>query len=220
MTYIEPSNKNNIGYYIDADDAQSAQYPYPSSSNIHSDNVRDYKTYYVDGGMPSSTSNKELYYYDNPSSDESKKPGNVLFRPPEQNTGKKRDRSTIYDENHYTLARLPSSESSDDVQTQNQHLKKVDQPDKEKENSRRCSYRCYCFTTIWLLILAAAGVAVVFLLVGGNVFKQHNATPSIGTGSSTLDISLLQTSISIEWSTRTKEKSTTTQKSTTKGKTL
>ena len=207
MTYIEPSNKNIVGYYIDADDVQTAQYPYPSSSNGHSDNVRGYKTYYVDGGMPSST-NKELYYYENPAADESMKPGNVPFRPPEQNTGKKRDRSTIYDEDHYTLARLPSSESSDDVQTHNQHSEKADEPDTEKENSRRCSYRCYCFTTIWLLILAGAGVAVAFLLVNGNIFKQENPTPSIGTGSTELDTSLLETSKSIEWS-----KSTTTPKS-------
>ena len=207
MTYIEPSNKNIVGYYIDADDVQTAQYPYHSSSNKPSDNVRGYKTYYVDGGMPSST-NKELYYYENPAVDESMKPGNVPFRPPEQNTGKKRDRSTIYDEDHYTLARLPSSESIDDVQTHNQDLEKVDEQDKEKENSRSCSYRCYCFTTIWLLILAGAGIAVVFLLVNGNIFKQANPTPSLGTGSTALDTSLLQSSKSIEWS-----KSTTTPKS-------
>ena len=41
----------------------------------------------------------------------------------------------IYDEDHYTLARLPSSESIDDVQTHNQDLEKVDEQDKEKENS-------------------------------------------------------------------------------------
>ena len=206
MTYIEP-NRNNVGYYIDADHIQTQQHPYHSPSNTHLDNVRGYKTYYVDGEMPSST-NKELYYYENSAVGESKKPGNVLFRPPEQNTGKKRDRSTIYDEDHYTLARLPSSESIDDVQTHNQDLEKVDEQDKEKENSRSCSYRCYCFTTIWLLILAGAGIAVVFLLANGNIFKQANPTPSLGTGSTALDTSLLQSSKSIEWS-----KSTTTPKS-------
>ena len=141
------------------------------------------------------------------------KPGNVPFRPPEQNTGKKRHRSTIYDEDHYTLAQLPSSESSDDVQTHNQHSEKADEPDTEKENSRRCSYRCYCFTTIWLLILAGAGVAVVFLLVNGNIFKQENPTPTFGTVSTALDSSLLHTSISTEWSTTITSKSTTTPKS-------
>ena len=212
MTYIEPSNKNIVGYYIDADDAQTAQYPYHSSSNRHLDNVRGYKTYYVDGGMPSST-NKELYYYENPAVGESKKPENVLFRPPEQNTGKKRDRSTIYDEDHYTLARLPSSESNEDVQTHNQHFETADEPNKEKQDSRRCSYRCYCFTTIWLLILAIAGVAVVFLLVGGNIFIRNNANPSNGTGSTALDTSLLQTPRSAGWSTTITSKSTTTPKS-------
>ena len=205
MSYIEPSNKNIVGYYIDADDVQTAQYPYHSSSNKPSDNVRGYKTYYVDGGMPSST-NKELYYYENPAANGSMKPGNVPFRPPEQNTGKKRHRSTIYDEDHYTLARLPSSESSDDVQTHNQHSEKADEPDTEKENSRRCSYRCYCFTTIWLLVMAVAGVAVVFLLVGGNIFEQDNANPSNGTGSTALDTSLLQTSRPTKWSATTTTK--------------
>ena len=71
MTYIEPNNKNIVGYYIDADDAQTTQYPYHSSSNRHSDNSRGYKTYYVDGEWPSSA-NKELYYYENPAVGESK----------------------------------------------------------------------------------------------------------------------------------------------------
>ena len=211
MTYIEP-NRNNVGYYIDADHIQTQQHPYHSPSNTHLDNVRGYKTYYVDGEMPSST-NKELYYYENSAVGESKKPGNVLFRPPEQNTGKKRDRSTIYDEDHYTLARLPSSESNEDVRTHNQHFETADEPNKEKQDSRRCSYRCYCFTTIWLLILAVAGVAVVFLLVGGNIFIRDNANPSNGTGINALDTSLPQTSRSTEWSTKITSKSTTTPKS-------
>ena len=90
---------------------------------------------------------------------------NAQVKPP--HLSRKNITSTIYDENHYALARIPSSDSFE-IATKRE-------TSKFERNLTKCqSRRFYCFCTIWLVILAVTIIGIIVTLVAAGVIGPQD----------------------------------------------
>ena len=156
MNQKELNNATLSGYYIDSNNGQRAYNSTNESYNVSTENFRGYKTYYVDVNSPDSTATRSdsvdssYDYYVT----EANAKHDIDFRATTPNTKKKRDRSTIYDEDNYALARESSSYDYDTTSSpaNDKHTSAI--AGKSTNNFFQTN-KCLCFTTLWLIIISA-----------------------------------------------------------------
>ena len=176
MKKVDSNTTKSLGNYLYSNSTFEKVHYTNIPESHHVNEHIGYKTYYDEENiscMINASSNK-LDPLDEHYVTDTNIPENIQYRSPTQKKKKKR-KSTIYDENHYVIAQPSSSNLPTTSETS---LHERYRTNSAAHPKRFClSTKCYCFFTIWLVIFAATGVAVLVILIHIGLVGQHNTLP-------------------------------------------
>ena len=152
-----------------------------------------YKTYYVgeSTSSPTSTNTNDTYSDDDEYITESNTGDRFQYRTQKEPSYKHNPRSTIYDEDGYTLPRISSNY---DHHIEVKFKKDETKADNDAKPSRNCIQNnpCYCFATVWLIVIVAGAIGTLFVLLQSGIIGQGLVTtvdPDKPTAESTTPMS-------------------------------
>jgi hypothetical protein len=172
---LESTKGENLGYYINVNYSSPKEHVHivPVDNSVDDDD-RGYKIYSNEGSVRSSRDSytNSMASFENSFVTNAKQYENIQVKSPSQS--RKNIISTIYDANHYALARLPSSDDFE-IATKSETSKI------ETNLINFQSKRLYCFFTIWLVILAVTIIGIIVTLVAAGVIQPKNPDTDPGT---------------------------------------
>ena len=159
---LESTAGKDVACYVNVNNSFPKEPIHNSPVATSLDELRGYKTYYNAGSVRSSTGTNTSSVDSIEDSYVTNAKPNDKIQNKSPNQSRKNIKTTIYDENHYALARM-SSRDGFEIATKRETSKIA------TNLTNFQSTRFYCFCTIWLVIVAVTIIGIIVTLVAAGV---------------------------------------------------